>query len=174
MATVFELTAARPLILDLLARRNWLEPRQLDELEGLIGKDGPSVSPEDTLVRGVYISDREIAGLYAEELFLPLLPDPIEGREVDKELASLLPEKLCTEKLICPVAFRDEVLDVAFASPEQMGVVDELQLLTGLRINPMIAPLSVVQAQLDSLYRAGQQSKAIGEGAGEFDTSEEE
>ena len=38
------------------------------------------------------------------------------------------------------MAVRDDVLDVAFVSPEEMGVVDELQLLTGLRINPLIAP----------------------------------
>jgi type IV pilus assembly protein PilB len=174
MATLFELNETRPLILDLLARRNWLEPRQLEELEGLIGKAGPGSSPEEALVRGGYISDREIAGLYAEDLFLPLISDRLENAEVDKELAGLLPEKLCTEKLVCPVAFRDEVLDVAFASPEQMGVVDELQLLTGLRINAMIAPLSTVQARLDALYRADHQSKAIGEGTGEFDTIEEE
>ena len=41
------------------------------------------------------------------------------------------------------MALRDDVLDVAFVSPETMGVVDELQLLTGLRINPLIGPLSL-------------------------------
>ena len=52
------------------------------------------------------------------------------------------------------MAVRDDVLDVAFVSPEEMGVVDELQLMTGLRINPIIAPLSVVQSRLDTLYRS--------------------
>ena len=31
--------------------------------------------------------------------------------------------------------------------------MDELQLMTGLRINPIIAPLSVVESRLDALYR---------------------
>ena len=72
------------------------------------------------------------------------------------------------------MAVRDTVLDVAFVSPEEMGVVDELQLMTGLRINPMIAPLSVVESRLDVLYRTNRDSKAIGEGTEEFDAAEEE
>ena len=102
------------------------------------------------------------------------MPNHFETDEVDKELATLLPEKLCSDKLLCPLVVRDDVLDVAFVCPEDMGVVDELELLTGLRINPMIAPFSVVQARLDALYRADQQSKAIGEGTEKFDVLEDE
>ena len=98
----------------------------------------------------------------------------VEAGAVDKELGSLLPEKLCVDRLICPMAVRDTVLDVAFVSPEEMGVVDELQLMTGLRINPMIAPLSVVESRLDVLYRSNRDSKAIGEGTEEFDNVEED
>ena len=39
-----------------------------------------------------------MAGLYAEDLFLPIAPPRDEASEIDKELASLLPEKLCTEE----------------------------------------------------------------------------
>ncbi len=67
---------------------------------------------------------------------------------------------------------RDEVLDVAFVSAEEMGLVDELKLMTGLRINPMIAPLSIVESRLDALYRSEQHTKDITEGTGEFDTAE--
>ena len=84
-----------------------------------------------------------------------------------------MPEKLCSDKLICPIKVRDDVLDVAFVSPEELGVVDELELLTGLRIHPMIAPHSVVQGRIDALYRADQQGKTI-ESAGEFESIEGE
>ena len=173
MATVFELADVRSLILDILSRRNWFDSKQLDEIEEQLERAGPGTSPEIFLVKGGYISDQEIANLYAEELFLPLVPNIILAGPTDNELAILLPEKLCVDKLICPMAVRDEVLDVAFVSPEEMGVVDELELLTGLRINPMIAPLTFVQARIDALYRADQQSKAIGEG-GEFAGIEED
>ena len=175
MATVFELTDAHPLILDLLARRNWFEPRQLEEFEELIGKAGPGNFARGGPDQGrLHLRPGDRQPLRRGPLPPPDRPATIEAGEIDKELASLLPEKLCTDKLICPMALRDDVLDVAFVSPEEMGVVDELQLLTGLRINPLIAPLSVVEARLDALYRADQQSKAIGEGTGDFDSIEEE
>src|SRR5262249_17468428 len=128
--------------------------------------------PEVALIRGGFISEQEIAGVYAEDLFLPTIQSNLEAGTIDKELGNLLPEKLCTDRLLCPMAVRDDVLDIAFVSPEEMGVVDELQLMTGRRINPMIAPLPVVESRLDSLYRSTRDTKAIGEGTEDFDVSD--
>jgi type IV pilus assembly protein PilB len=174
MSTVFETSVSRPLILELLARRNWFEFKQLNEVEEAIGKAGAGVLPEVALIRGGYIAEQEITSLYAEDLFLPAVLSDVEAGEVDPTVAGLLPEKLCFDKLICPMMVRDQVLDVAFVSPEQMGVVDELQLMTGLRINPLIAPLSVIESRLYVLYRADQHTKGIGERAEEFGRIDEE
>ena len=168
MNSVFDTTGTQPLILELLARRNRFEPKQLEEFGELMEKAGPGTVPEVLLIKGGYLADQEIASVYAEDLFLPIVPQLAEGTEIDKELAGLLPEKLCTDKLICPMGVHDDVLDVAFVSPEAMGVVDELQLLTGLRINPLIGPLFLVEAHLDALYRANRENKAIGEGSEDF------
>jgi type IV pilus assembly protein PilB len=167
-------TETQPLILELLARRNWFKPKQFEEIEEALRRSGAGILPEVALIRGGYIAEQEVAGIYAEDLFLPVIRSSVEAGAVDKDVGGLLPEKLCIDRLMCPLAVRDDVLDVAFVSPEEMGVVDELQLLTGLRINPMVAPLSVVQARLDALYRADQHTKGIGEGSEGFDVIEAE
>ena len=157
MANLVAESGAQPLILELLARRNWFEPKRLEEIEETLQKAKAGTLAEVALIRGGYISEQEVAS--------DLRRGPVPSGDsaatsrpatVDKELGSLLPEKLCMDRLICPMAVRDDVLDVAFVSPEEMGVVDELQLMTGLRINPMIAPLSVVESRLDVLYRSDQ------------------
>ena len=79
MATVFELADVRSLILDILDRRNWFDSKQFDEIEEQFERAGPGTSPEVFLVKGGYISDQEIAKLYAEELFLPLVTTIPEG-----------------------------------------------------------------------------------------------
>ena len=135
---------------------------------------GAGTLPEATLIRGGFITDREIANIYSEDLFLPAMTGDGEAGAVDKKLGDLLPEKLCIDRLFCPVARRDDALDVAFVSPEAMGVIDELQLLTGLRIRPVVAPLSVVEAWLDALYRVNRETKGIGEETKEFDSIEAE
>src|SRR4051794_34229829 len=144
MSTLFSSTHTQPLILEILDRHNWFEPKRFSELTELVGKTSPGNPPEAILIRGGYISDREVASLYVEDLFLPEISGDLLTAEVDKDLAGLLPEKLCFDKLICPMAVRGDWLDVAFVSPEEMGVIDELELLTGMRVNPLIAPLSVV------------------------------
>jgi type IV pilus assembly protein PilB len=173
MPNYFAETPVRPLILELLSRRNWFDPQRLVEIEETIRKAKAGTLSEVALIRAGHISEQEVASVYADDLFLPVVNSNIEAGAVEKELGGLLPEKLCVDRLICPMALRDNVLDVAFVSPEEMGVVDELQLMTGLRINPMIAPLSVVESRLDMLYRSNRESKAIGEGSEDFDAHEE-
>ena len=165
-----------PLILELLSRRNWFDARRLEEIEQTLQKAKPGMLSEVVLIRGGFISEQEVATVYGEDLFLPVVNSTIEACPVDKELGGLLPEKLCVDRLICPLAVRDTVLDVAFVSPEEMGVVDELQLMTGLRINPLIAsPLSVVESRLDVLYQPStRDTKAIGEGTEDIAGLEED
>jgi type IV pilus assembly protein PilB len=174
MGSVYRGVGTQPLILELLALHNRFEPKQLEEIEEMLRRAKTNTLAEVALIRGGYISEQEIASRYAADLCLPLIRSDAEVAIIDKEIGRLLPEKLCMERLLCPMAVRDEVLDVLFVSAEEMGVIDELQLITGLRINPMIAPLSVVQARLDALYRIDQHTKGISEGNEEFDTIEGE
>ncbi|QEH35861.1 Type II secretion system protein E [Aquisphaera giovannonii] len=168
MSTYLEAPSVQPLILELLSRGGRFSLKRLEELAELVEKAPPGTPPEVALIRSGHLSDREVADLYVEELFLPRAPEPADPQATDRDIACLLPEKLCTDRFLCPVGLRGDVLDVAFVSPESMGVVDELQLLTGLRINPLIAPLSLVEVHLDALYRANREGKAIGAGGGEF------
>ena len=174
MAELLSDTGVQPLILELLSRRNWFDSQRLEEIEQTLQKAKPGTLSEVTLIKGGFISEQEVTSVYAEDLFLPVVNSSVEACPVEKELGSLLPEKLCVDRLICPLAVRDTVLDVAFVSPEEMGVVDELHLMTGLRINPLIAPLSVVESRLDVLYRINRDTKAIGEGTEDFATIEED
>jgi type IV pilus assembly protein PilB len=174
MVSTFSDAAVQPLILELLSRRNWFEPKRLTEIEETLQKAKPGTLAEVTLIRAGFISEQEVASIYGDELFLPTIQNNLDAGTLDKDLASILPEKLCTDRLICPLAIRDDVLDVAFVSPEELGVVDELQLMTGLRINPIIAPLSVIESGLDVLYRSTRDTKAIGEGTEDFDAIEGE
>jgi type IV pilus assembly protein PilB len=169
MATQFQETASQPLILELLARRMWFKPDQFDEIEELLKKAGPNTLPEVTLIRAGHISEMEVARIYGEDLFLPVVASEMEAGEVDPDVGPLLPEKLCLERLICPLVVHEDVLDVLFVSPEAMGVIDELHLTTGLRINAMIAPLSVVHSRLEEFYRTGKANKGIGEDSEGFD-----
>ena len=57
-----------------------------------------------------------------------------------------------------PVVRDEDTVDVAFATFEDLLMVDELQLLTGLTIRPLIAPLLVVDAIIETFFRVARAS----------------
>ena len=47
---------------------------------------------------------------------------------------------MCRKQLIAPIASDTETLDIVFVAPNEMPIIDEIQLLTGLRVRPSMAP----------------------------------
>ena len=146
MPSTVELNSSQPLLVQLLLEKEILTPEQIEVLGEARAKDHGSL--ECLLVKKGLVMDQHIAEVYADYLMLPLfdmVPD-----EVDPKLATLLPEKLCRDHMLVPVTLYEGGMDMAFATFEDLLMVDELQLLTGLTIRPMIAPLSVLEKTLES------------------------
>jgi type IV pilus assembly protein PilB len=142
--------AATPLILQVLQARGAIDARQVESLRDAAAKGDDLI--ERAIVRAGAATDREVAAAYSEHLSIPLFEGGPAG--VDRELGRLLPEKLCRDQLIAPVGVRGEQLDVAFVTPNELLIVDEVQLLTGLRVRPLVAPISVVEGLIDAVYSA--------------------
>jgi type IV pilus assembly protein PilB len=147
----------QPLLVRLLLEKEILTPEQIVQLNDARAKLPGSI--ESILISQGLVMGQHIAEVYADHLMVPLFD--LAPETADPTLAGLLPEKLCREHLMVPVELNDDVLNVAFASYEDMLMADELQLLTGLTIQPMIAPLSVVEKALDTLY-LGSRTKFVG------------
>ena len=165
MSASLAMSGSEALVLETLIRRGKIEASVIEEARQAIART--TGSHERALIRAGLAEDRTIAEAYADEFLLAPLDRALEDAPVDRELVELLPEKLCMDRLIVPLAVRDDTLDVAFVSPEEMALVEELQLLTGLRIRLLLAPLFVVEAKLHALFRAGRADE-IGAKAGEF------
>jgi type IV pilus assembly protein PilB len=143
-------TATSPLIIELLLRDGALAPADLEIVREAQSKE--KLSLEEILIRKGLAGERDVAAAYSNYFLIPLFSLEEHGRGVDPQLAQLLPEKLCRDHLIAPVASDGKTLDVAFFTPNELHLVDELQLLTGLMVCPKIAPLSTVEGILGTLY----------------------
>ncbi len=169
MAITAELNSLQPLLVKLLLQKEILTPEQIESLnEARTKLPGPL---ESILVANGLVMGQHIAEVYADYLMLPLFD--MAPEVFDPRLAGMLPEKLCREHYMVPVEINEDMLDVAFATYEDMLMVDELQLLTGMSIRPMIAPLTVVEKSLDTLYR-GSRTKFVGGYSTEDDIEEED
>jgi type IV pilus assembly protein PilB len=163
MSGPLAMTGAEPLVLETLIRRGRIEASVVDEARLAITKTNGS--HERALIRAGLIEDRTIAEAYADDFLLTSLDRADEEVPVDRELTDLIPEKLCFDRLIVPLRVVDDTLDVAFVSPQELALVEELQLLTGLRIRLLIAPLFVVEAKLHALFKAGRADEIGGKAA---------
>ena len=135
----------QPLLIQLLLERKVLEERDLPQVQQALSRSRGSL--EETLVTDNFATDADIAKAYAEHLRLPLIAEG-EGLTVDKELAELVGEQVCRERLIVPRSRRNGVLEIAFANPTDLTTLEHVQLLTGLVIRPVVAPLGMVNEAL--------------------------
>ena len=150
MTPTANLNRSLPLIVQLLLPKGHLDTENVELLRAAQAKE--SVPLEEILIRKGFASERDIAAAYADYYLIPLF-DPDKGKQVvDPDFARLFPERLCRDHLIAPVTLHDGILDVIFFTPNELLIVEELQLLTGLEIRPLFAPLSVVEGILGSLY----------------------
>ncbi|MEN6451976.1 MAG: ATPase, T2SS/T4P/T4SS family, partial [Thermoguttaceae bacterium] len=162
---------AQPLLIQLLAAQGLLAPDRIEAVQQFQAKTHCSL--ETALVRSGLVTEAQVAQTYADYLMVPLYDAGAEAADIT--LGGLLPEKLCRDHLCAPVGSTDDVLNVAFAGFEDMLLVDELQLLTGLCVRPMVARLSVIEDTITELYRVvGEESPQFAGDAGSYNQEEEE
>src|SRR5258708_406611 len=172
MPTAAEMNDTLPLIVQLLLDKRLLDSKQLDALREFQAKDNSPL--EAILIKKGIASDHDIAKAYSEYLVVPIVDLPADGVKLDPALARLIPEKLCRDQLIVPVTLDGETLEIAFVSPNEMLIVDEIQLLTGLTVRPLIAPRSVVEGLIETLYSAKGAGKEFMSSSEEFEQVEED
>ena len=163
MNSTANLNSTLPLIVQILLQKGQLEQTGLEALREAQVKE--NLLPEEIIIRKGLASEQEIAAAYSEYYLIPPFePDRKEVR-VSPRLLQQLTEKLCRNHLIAPLAAVDNVLEVAFFTPNELHLVDELQLLTGMEIRPLIATLSTVEGLLGILYDDSAWPEGEGRGA---------
>ncbi|MBN2216849.1 MAG: type II/IV secretion system protein [Pirellulales bacterium] len=171
MPKIATLSGTRALIIELLLQKECLKEEDLLTIREAQNKDKLPV--EEILLKKRLVTERDIAEAYSEYLMVPLFEPSEDEVRVDKELARLLPEKICRDHLLAPVALHDGMLDVAFFTATSLHIVDELQWLTGMTVCPLIAPLSVVEGILGTFFEEMNWPGSGGE-SGDFEEVDDE
>lgn len=149
--TLLGKTANNPLINRLLDSIDSLDPEHLEALWESV--DRSDVRLEDSVIRCGVADERQIACSYADHYLIPLFDPPTDAPPpIDPSVAELLPGRICREHLIAPLREDSGFLEIAIASPDSLILADEIKLLTGFRMRPMFAPISVIVRLQDLLY----------------------
>jgi len=143
------IVADQPLLIQLLLERGLLAEEDLREVHKALSQSNAPI--EQALSQAHLATEREIAQVYADHLRLPVVSDEAP-LAVTRELAELVGERVCREKLVVPLSREDRTLEVAFANPTDLDTLEQIQLLTGLVIRPVVAPHGMIDAALGELF----------------------
>jgi type IV pilus assembly protein PilB len=143
------LVAEQPLLVQFLIKHGLLKEGDIKTVTEAL--NGSCDSLEEALVLTELVTDADIAQVYSEELHLPLI-DKDEPIKVDKELAKLVGEHICREHTLIPLVRDKDTLLVAIANPTDLCSLEQVQLSTGLIVNPLVASTTIIDEAIGEAF----------------------
>ncbi len=108
---------------------------------------------EDMLVEMGIVTDREVLKARSEQLSIPVVD--LTHIVVDTELLKLIPSKVVHRYQLFPVERQNGTIRVATADPFNLYAFDELRMLTGMKVEPLLAYVEDVQRVIKEHYGVG-------------------
>lgn len=106
-----------------------------------------------TLVKLGYCTEEDVARALAKRYGVPYLS--LEEHPVDEAAASLLTPETARRYGALPVGFANEKLMVAMMNPGDIIAIDDLRIITGYDIQPVVIPDSELEAAIERAGRTG-------------------
>ena len=135
-------------IVETLLEKGVITADQLREAMDLRKKEG--VRLDRALVRLGHLPEQTLLKIISEQLAIPLID--LSEVTIDVETLRSLPAKLVYRKNMVPVSRQNGTLTVATSDPFDLYAFDELRLLTGLAIQPVLAPEEEIAKIIKSYY----------------------
>jgi type IV pilus assembly protein PilB len=112
-----------------------------------------------TLVELGYAKEEDIAKAIAEATGLPYVK--LSDYEVDPAATALIPEEMARRYSMIPIKIEGGNLIVAMADPSNVFAVDDLRIITGYEIKPVVATESEINNVINQFSRMDQDVEAM-------------
>jgi type IV pilus assembly protein PilB len=119
---------------EILIDTGLLTREKLQEAVGIQKEKGGRLS--DILVQHGFVDENALMLVLSERLHIP--PIRLARFKIDKAMTKLVPRSVAKHYQIMPVSKTDTTLVVAVADPLNIFAMDDVRMLTGLNINPII------------------------------------
>jgi type IV pilus assembly protein PilB len=149
-----------------LVKRGIITNEQLNELlKELNGKSIVRLIAE----KG-YASEKKVAETIASELGFEFIE--LSKIDIDPTAVALITEDIARKYTVIPFKLEEDVLKVAVADPTNVFAIDDLELITGLKIEPYVAPESEIINAIEQNVRMESDVKDLADiGVDEIDES---
>ncbi len=103
------------------------------------------------LVRMNLIGEKELTLILSEGLGIP--PIDISRLKIDPEVIKLIPQNIAVDYQIMPISKIGNNLTLAMADPLNIFAIDNVETLTGLKINPLIGRSTDISHAIQRYYQ---------------------
>ncbi len=141
-------------VVSILLERKRITPEQLEQAKA--ARKNPADSVEKMLVTLGMITERELIEIRGEQLAIPFVD--LTELTVDKELLKTVPSRTVHRYGLFPIDRKNGAIRVATANPFDLYAFDELRMLTGCKIEPVLATEEDIQRVIKQHYGVGGQT----------------
>ncbi|MBI5387631.1 MAG: type II secretion system ATPase GspE [Verrucomicrobia bacterium] len=138
-------------ITQILVDKGLLAPGQLDEAVALQKTEGLRL--DHAIVQLGFLTERQLLEVMAEQLHLPLVD--LSEATIGPEALGALPSKIVYRKRLVPIARENSTLKVATSDAFDLYAFDDIRLLTGLNIQPVLALRDEIEKLIKTHYGLG-------------------
>ncbi|MCE5191025.1 MAG: Flp pilus assembly complex ATPase component TadA [Actinomycetia bacterium] len=125
-----------------------------EQMETAVTEAGETRSLTTVLIEQGIASDTKIAQAVAESMGLAFVD--LAGYEIDPNAAMLISAELAKRHSVLPIKIQDDELVVAMADPANIFAIDDLRIVTGYEIRPIVATESDVEAAIEKFATMNQ------------------
>ena len=98
-----------------------------------------------------HISERELANIFGKEFGFEVINN-LNDYKISPEVLSLVPQKVCEKNILLPLVQIDKTLVVVFSDPSDLNLRDNLFLITGLKIQPVVSTRTSIKEAFNKYF----------------------
>ncbi|MEX2216772.1 MAG: type II secretion system ATPase GspE [Phycisphaeraceae bacterium] len=138
-------------VVDTLVEKGLLTVDQVSQAQAKCRKDGTRV--DRALITMGMIEEEELLKAASEELFIPIVD--LANMRIGREAIEAMPSRIVHQKRLVPIGRYNGTLKVATSDPFDLYAFDELRLMTGLEIQPVLALEDQINTAIKTYYGLG-------------------
>ena len=145
---------------DALIQEGLINEEQLQQALALQKKSGKRLG--NILVEMHLVTEQDIVQILSKQLKIPFID--LSNYLIDPVIAKLVPEHIAKRHMLIPINKVGNKLTVAMVDPLNIIAIDDIQLMTGLMVKPVVAtPTDINKALQDAYGAVAQQDKLMDE-----------
>ena len=98
-----------------------------------------------------HVTEGELAKIFSKEYGLEVINN-LNDYKISKEVLDIIPQKICEKNILLPLVKIDKTLVVVFSDPSDMNLRDNLFLITGHKIQPVVATRTIIKEAFNKYF----------------------